>query len=79
MSAICSPYNNFEKKFEEVLESFTNDSLSETEFHDLLFNLGMVSSSSKIDEENNERKKEENDEDKNEDKVKKPILEESLI
>ena len=72
-------FNNFEKKFEEVLESFTNDSLSETEFHDLLFNLGMVSSSSKIDEENNERKKEENDEDKNEDKVKKPILEESLI
>ena len=39
----------------------------------------MVSSSPKIDEENNEGKKEENDEEKNEDKVKKPLLAESLI
>ena len=64
--------NNFEKKYEEEIKKFTNDNLSETDFHNLLFNLGMVSSNLQKEEEN-EEKREENEEEKSEKKIKPEI------
>ena len=64
--------NNFEKKYEEEIKKFTNDNLSETDFHNLLFNLGMVSSNLQKEEEN-EEKREENEEEKSEKKMKPEI------
>ena len=61
-------YNNFEKKFDEALKNITNENLKETDFHYLLYNIGMVSYPPKK-EENNEEQNEENDEEKNEEKM----------
>jgi len=61
-------YNNFEKRFEEALKNITNENLTETDFHYLLYNIGMVSYPPKKDE-NNEEQNEENDEEKNEEKM----------
>ena len=67
-------FNNFEKKFEEAISSIANENLTETDVHNLLFNLGMISNLQKKEgegenkEENKEEKKEENNEEKNEEK-----------
>ena len=60
-------YNNFEKKYEEAIKPFTNENLTEMEFRNLLYNMGMISNQPKK-EENNEEKNEENDEEENEGK-----------
>ena len=44
-------FNNFEKKYEEAINNFTKENLSENDVHNLLFNLGMVSNSYKEKEE----------------------------
>ena len=71
--------NNFEKKFDEEIQAFPNENLTETDFHNLLFNLGMVSYPPKKEEnkkeDNNEEQneEEENDEEKHEEKINPEI------
>ena len=75
--------NNFEKKFDEVANSFEKENLTEIEFHNLLYNLGMVSHphESEVNEED------EDDEEKNKEvfvennpilKDEKKLIEESI-
>ena len=81
--------NTFEKKYNEVIKSFPNENLTELDFHNLLYNLGMVAYPPKIEEnkeeENNEEQNEENDEEKKEEKVnietlaKNPIKQDEKI
>ena len=63
-------YNSFEKKYDEAISSITNENLNENDIHNLLFNLGMISSIPKKEEDNQnkEEKNEENNEEKNEEK-----------
>ena len=73
-------FNNFQKKYEEAINNFTNENLSENDVQNLLFNLGMVSNNSKEKEEKEENEEneekeenEENKEEKNEQKKKPEI------
>ena len=61
-------FNNFEKKFEESISSIAKENLTETDVHNLLFNLGMISNLLKKESsgENAEEQKEEKDGEKNE-------------
>ena len=63
-------YNSFEKKYDEAISSITNENLNENDIYNLLFNLGMISSIPKKEEDNQnkEEKNEENNEEKNEEK-----------
>ena len=62
--------NNFEKKFDEVSNSFKKENLTEVDFHNLLYNLGMVSHPHQI---------EENDQDENGEKNKEVFIENNPI
>ena len=66
-------FNNFEKKFDEFFNDIDKDNLNAIEFHNLLYNLGMVSYPPKDNEE-----KEENDEEKNEGKNMEVVVESPL-
>ena len=66
-------FNNFEKKFDECINDIDKDNLNAIEFHNLLYNLGMVSYPPKDNEE-----KEENDEGKNERKNMEVVVESPL-
>ena len=52
--------NNFEKKFDEFTNSFKKENLTEVEFHNLLYNLGMVTHphQSEVSDEDEEKNKE---------------------
>ena len=63
-------FNNFKKKNEESIKNYTNENLTENEFYNLLYNMGMISNLPKSEEERNEEK-EKNDEEKNEENIEK--------
>jgi hypothetical protein len=52
--------NNFEKKFDEFTNSFKKENLTEVEFHNLLYNLGMVTHphQNEVNDEDEEKNKE---------------------
>ena len=54
-------FNNFEKKYEEVINSILEENLTENDVHNLLFNLGMISNPPKKESENKEEKEKEED------------------
>jgi len=66
--------NNFEKKFDEVANSFEKENLTEIEYHNLLYNLGMVSHSHQ-----SEANVEGEDEDEVEEKNKAVFIENNPI
>jgi hypothetical protein len=62
--------NNFEKKFDEVANSFGKENLTEVDFHNLLYKLGMVS---------HPHQREEKDEDEDGEKNKDIFIENNPI